>query len=318
MTTSSPLTPVSFRKNREHMPRLSEKRIPGRHSDRFWTEEEKKIIRDVYPSGGLIAVLARLPNRSKSGVYLQAAKLGLSRGGGQMRRIRHEPPPNFEETLRERWAEATGRGSVAALAEELGVPRFWLSQQACKLGLTVAHKKEPPWSAAEDELMKKVPLHDPERCAEIFQGHGFLRSPTAIAVRAKRLNLSRRRKSDMFTATQAAKILGVDNKTLSDWCIKGELRATRRDDRRLPQQGGAAWQISPTDLRDFIVAEIARLDIRKVERVAFVDLLTAVSARAEAALELVEELARDTGPDSIESVRRRAKALCQPIMNNNE
>ena len=72
------LTPVSFRKGRAHAPRLSTPYVPGRHAARFWTEEERAIIRQHYPKHGAAVCVIRLAarpgarQRTISGVYTQA------------------------------------------------------------------------------------------------------------------------------------------------------------------------------------------------------------------------------------------------------
>jgi hypothetical protein len=113
------------------------------------------------------------------------------------------------------------------LARILGEPRWLVSQRCRRLGLTRPRKKEPPWSAAEDELMKRVPLHDPDKCSEIFRAHGFNRTATAIMVRAKRINPSRRN-TCTFSARSAALVIGWDNKSVSEYCLKGLIKSTRR------------------------------------------------------------------------------------------
>ena len=44
------------------------------------------------------------------------------------------------------------------------------------------------------------------------------------------------------------------------------------------QQGGDAWAIEPDDLRRFVLDNLDRLDIRKVEKFAFVALLVGETA----------------------------------------
>ena len=267
------LRPVSFKKGRASAPRLSPKREPGRTSDRFWTEEEEAILRKYFPIGGVPAAGAHLPNRSKTSIYGQAYKLGLKREGRATRQNIIVAALGLDDALRARWPEMTEKGDVRKLAEELNVPRWWLSQRARQLGLTVAHKKEPPWTAAEEALMRKAPLHNPDRCSEIFREHGFNRSPTSICVKAKRMSLSRRATRTTFSGTSAAKVLGLNNKTITEYCIAGIIKATRRGTKRLPQQGGDTWDIEPHDLRAFVLDNLASFDIRKVEKIAFVELL---------------------------------------------
>jgi hypothetical protein len=158
------LTPVSFKKGREFKPRLSPPREPGRTSERYFSEYEKCVIRSHYPDGGAAGCMARLEGRSQAQIQRQAHALGVRFKGVGERRVFARPD---DETIRARWAELNGRGAVQRLADELGVPRHWLSARAIRLGLTTPHKKEPPWSEAEDALMRRAPLHDPRRAARL-------------------------------------------------------------------------------------------------------------------------------------------------------
>lgn len=279
----SGLTPVSFKKGRASEPRLSPRYVPGRRHSRFWTDAEIAIIAEHYPSGGMAGCLARLPGRTPAGIHQAARKLGIGSEKMPAERASHVYGPEMDERIRAEWPTLKGRGAVNALALALDVPRWWLSKQATKLGLSAPHRKEPRWTEAEDALMRKVPLHDPHRAARIFREHGYSRTATAIVVRAKRLDLSRRT-HETLSARATAKILGVDDKTVTTWCIAGDLKAGRRGSKRLVQQGGDAWAIEPADLRSFILDNLDRIDIRKVEKFAFVALIASPSpATAEAA-----------------------------------
>lgn len=275
--TARSLKPIPFTKVRESAPRLSAPYTPGRRSSRFWTDAELAILKEHYPKGGLSACMAHLPPErcSRSGIYEMARKLSLTSpnaGGGPKQKI--DVPDDIDDQIRAAWSNLDGRkkGEVAALADQLGVPRWWLTKRATALQLVIAHKKEPPWSQAENDLMRHVPLHDLDRCARIFRDHGFSRSATAIGVRAKRLSLSRR-PHETLSANAAAKILGIDGKAITALCISGELKAGRRGSQRLPQQGGDAWAIEPADLRRWIIDHVERVDLRKVEKFGFVALL---------------------------------------------
>lgn len=271
----SALKPVRFSTAKPPAPRISPVRDPGKQSSRYWTEKQKDVLRKYYPDGGIAACSVHLPadKQSRSGIYGMAHKLGL-KSSKQKTLNRIKPPDNFDDILRERWPMLDGkkRGAVNALADELKIPRWVISQRARKLGLTIPHKKEPPWTTAENELMKKVPLHDPDRCARIFHDHGFQRSATAIMVRAKRLNISRRF-NEGLSAIAAAKIVGFDPKTMGTYCVSGACKATKREDNRSPQQGGSRWVIKPEDLRRFALDNLERIDLRKVDKFEFVHLI---------------------------------------------
>lgn len=246
------LTPVSFSKPHRHEPRLSAPYVPGKRDKRFWTDAETDILRRYFPDGGAAACLARLPeHRTLSGVYGQAKKLGVNSKGVPAERRRHRITPELDDDIRKGWQQmdAGRKGAVAELAHRLGMPRWLLTKRMIVLGLTVRHKKEPNWTAAEDALMRKVPLHQPDKAAEIFRQHGFQRSPTAIVVRAKRLDLSRRTSREELSATKVVAILGVDGKFVTARILAGDLPARKRDDRRLAQQGGSSWDIKPADRR---------------------------------------------------------------------
>ncbi|MEF3129135.1 hypothetical protein [Rhizobium leguminosarum] len=278
------LKPVSFSKPRGHDPRISAQYVAGKRDKRFWTEDELNIIREYFPDGGAGACLARLPeHRTLSGVYQQVRKLGVKSSAMPTERKRHLATPELDQKIREEWQQldAGKKGVVNDLADRLGVPRWWLTKRLTHLGLTHRHKKEPLWTPAEDELMKRAPLHKPDKAAKMFREHGFIRSPTAIVVRAKRLNLSRRAAREELSARQAARILGIDDKAVTGRILSGELPATKREDNRRAQQGGSAWDVKPADLRQWILDNLDVVDLRKVDKVSFI-LLVAGSDNADA------------------------------------
>jgi hypothetical protein len=207
-------------------------------------------------------------------------KLGLKYVGTKKyagRAVDWTPPANIEETVRQRYPTLNGkkRGEMAALADELQVPRWWLSGLARRLGLAMPHKKEPPWTAPELLLLQSVPLHDVDKCAEIFRENGFARSPMSIRVKSTRVGLSRRY-SATFSATAISRILGVDSKTVTREIIAGDMKAEKRKTQRLAQQGGDPWSVTRADLRTYIVEHLERIDLRKVEKFEFVDVLVRV------------------------------------------
>ncbi len=270
------LTTVSFAKPIEAKPRHSAKYVPGHHSKRFWTEEEKQVLRDHYEERGAQYCAVKLPNRGIHRVHAMANKLGLHRKMGGANKVYVDVTPELDARIREEWLALTGKvkGEVTALADKLDVRCHWLSQRALKLGLVVPRvAKEPEWTAAELELLKRVPLHDPRRAAMMFRENGFIRTPAALCVKAKRLDISRRY-DETLSAGKAAKILGVDGKAFTVWIAKGIIQAERRETARLPQQGGNPWSISRAYFRQWIIDNIEVIDIRKVDKFAFVDLLT--------------------------------------------
>jgi hypothetical protein len=265
------LTPVSFHKERQREPRLSPPRVPGRTSSRYWQDAEVAIMLEHYEARGPAYCLSLLPGKTLRQVYAHANKLRLRapKAGVERRKIGTQ----YDEAIKEAWPLLRGLGAVSRLADKLGIPRHAVSQRARALGLTMPHKKEPPWTSAEAELLRKAPLHNPDKASAFFAAHGFRRSPSSIMNKCKRLDISRRFKGAL-SATAAAKILGIDNKTMAVWCGAGDLVAARRGSRRLVQQGGDAWAIEPAELRRFVIDNLDRIDIRKVDKHAFVALIS--------------------------------------------
>ncbi|MDR9502676.1 MAG: hypothetical protein RI601_12865, partial [Desulfurivibrionaceae bacterium] len=107
----------------------------------------------------------------------------------------------------------------------------------------------------------------------IFRNNGHQRSATAIAVKRVRLKCDTI-DIDNYTATQLAGELGVDIKTVTRWIEKGWLTATRKGTKRTAAQGGDQWHIKRKHIREFIIESIGIIDIRKVDKVWLVDILT--------------------------------------------
>ena len=72
--------------------------------------------------------------------------------------------------------------------------------------------------------------------------------------------------------------VGLDNKTVAEYCLKGIIKSGRRASKRLTQQGGAPHDISRTDLRQFVIENVELIDFRKVDKFALVDLLVATES----------------------------------------
>ena len=252
-----------------------------------WTDAEKAIVKQHYPVGGAAACKPLLPAyRTLGAIDTRAWLLGLQkpRLTKEQRRARGSYPTSdaMDQQIRDRWASMDGKGGgeISALAGELGVPRDWLTRRMTLLGLTIARRKEPDWTPAEDALFATLPLHNPKRAAQILRAHGFVRTPASIVSHAAKLKISRRDTHETYSANQAAPILGVDPTTVTTLCEGGHLVAERMDDARSVQQGGHRWAITPDDLRGYIRANIERIDLRRVDKLAFFHLIDSQPASA--------------------------------------
>jgi hypothetical protein len=217
-----------------------------------------------------------------------------------------------DAVIRNVWAswQQPRRGMVAAMAQQLGVPRSWLTVQLTRLGLAVPHAKEPNWTAAEDAMVPTLPLYNPKRCAAMMREAGFNRTPAAIVIRARKLELNRRDSHETYSANQAAQILGLDGKTVGAYCEQGIIAAERHDDERTIQQGGHRWSIQPNALRAFARQNLERIDFRQVDKFAFFALID-VAAPPKAAAPVRDPVKGWTADKRKRAYRRFGEIIIQ-------
>lgn len=241
---------------------------------RPWTGREEMILKRVYPAGGLQAAREALPDRSVSAIYQRAGVLQLrsphKRTG--VPRQRYQTSEFIDAAIRRAYQVTPDKGTVARLAQTLMRPRWWVSKRATKLGLVVPRFKESPWTPAELDIVQAHAHRSPATLRRTLQRHGFTRTETAIVVKLKRLGADRT-DPDHYTATGLADLMGVDVKTVTRWIETLGLVARRRGTDRTEQQGGDQWWIHRRDVRQFIIDNAAAVDLRKVDRTWFIDLL---------------------------------------------
>ena len=242
----------------------------------FWTNKEVEIVRAHYPAGGAVACVPLLPRRSKGSICQQARHLGLFYGNNRPRpRKIWETSAEIDRLIVECCQRCEGKATLKKLAQRISRPYWWAKKRAVALGVSspsLAGNKEQEWSAAELALLQDQSHKSPDVIARLFRQHGFQRSATAIVVKRKRMRFSTV-DTDHFTASQLAAEFGVDIKAVTRWIEKGWLQAKRRGTERTAAQGGDQWWIKRSQVKKFVVESIGVIDIRKVNKVWFVDLL---------------------------------------------
>lgn len=251
---------------------------------KHWTVPEVTIVRQQYPVAGVEACLALLPHRTKGSIYQQAAKLGLgfraSKAGNP--RKRWQTDLFTDDAIRAVYMATPKKNDVLELARRIGRPRWWVSKRAVQLGLKVPRFKEAAWTEDELDLLEKHAHKDVRTIARTFRAHGYTRSETSIHVKRKRLALGvreLRQQAGLYSAAQVASLMGVDGKTLTRWINLGWMKtAGRRGTARVVEQGGDAHEINADQIRQFIVEHPERVDLRKVDRLWFIELLGRTAA----------------------------------------
>ena len=180
--------------------------------------------------------------------------------------------PEIHARIEKIYKRDTGNGQVTALAKSLNYPRWKIGRYAIKQGWIAKQKKELDWNPYEIEILEKYAYHSPERIQIYLRKEGFHRTCTGIVLQRKRKKLLQ--DIDGFTsANKAALVLGVDYHFIRRMIDAGKLKAKRRGTLRVKEQGGDIWWISKENLRNYILNNLNEIDIRKVDKYAFVDLI---------------------------------------------
>jgi hypothetical protein len=160
---------------------------------------------------------------------------------------------------------------VRALAKAIGYPRWKITRYAVQAGLVPKQKKEPDWSQREIHILELNARWCPDVVQRKLKRAGFLRSVTGIVLKRKRLRLPGNLEG--MSSRQLALCLGVDDHFVTRAIQGGRLKGERRGTLRTEKQGGDMWFIKRKDIRAYIMSWLNEIDIRKVSKYWFVDLL---------------------------------------------
>jgi hypothetical protein len=239
---------------------------------RFWTTREETVLRERFPDGGYRACAPLLPGRSSCAIYAHAHSLGLKAPGGERRSDNYETSDAIDAVIKRTYQGEVRKGMVAQIARTLGRPRWWVTARARRLGVVAPRFKEADWTEEELSIAAGNAHRHPGTIRRMLARAGYQRSETAIVVKLKREGQTRA-DPDHFTATGLAGLMGIDAKTVMRWIEKGGLKAGRRGTNRSEAQGGDQYWIHRKDLRRFIAENAAAVDLRKVDKFWFIDLL---------------------------------------------
>ncbi len=243
---------------------------------RHWLTTEDRVLREKYASEGPAAAAAALPGRTIAAVYSRAKALGLKAPAparaGRGRRTAYQFTDAIDAEIRQVYQGNPTRGALNALCARLLMPRWAVSRRAQLIGLAQPRFKERDWTPREIELLNEHAWKTPVVVQRVFKREGFSRSATAIVVKAKRLHLSRD-EPGTFSACALAKLLGVHGKTVTRWIAVEGLRSERRGTKRQDVQGGDEHVIREKALRDWMRDHPQLVDLRKVDRFWFLELV---------------------------------------------
>jgi hypothetical protein len=169
----------------------------------------------------------------------------------------------------------TGFG-IRPLAKKVGLPHWALKKRARELGL--ARTKELPWSETELAILSRYAWMSDERIRLKLKAAGYARTVTAIHLKLKRMKF--KQDGNFYSAYSLAQALGIDPHAVTRWIKSGHLKAKFRGTARGPQQNGDSYLIQEKDVRRFILQHPTDIDLRKVDQLWFLDVITNGLGRA--------------------------------------
>jgi hypothetical protein len=172
--------------------------------------------------------------------------------------------------------DAKTRPGIRQLAKKVGMPHWALKKRARELGL--ARTKELPWSEPELEVLARNAWMSDERIRLKLKTAGYARTVTAIHLKLKRMRF--KHDGSFYSANGLAQALGIDSHAVTRWIKGGHLKAKFRGTARTEQQNGDIYLIHEKDVRRFILEHPTDIDLRKVDQLWFLDLITNGLVRA--------------------------------------
>jgi len=207
-------------------------------------------------------------------MYPAAASSPLApRRKDRERRPKYFFSPAMDDEIRDAYrlyVDYNNRKAIGSCARKLGLPKWMVTRRGGTLGL--ARVKEPAWGADEVALLERWGHLTDAVIQRKLKAAGFQRSVNGIHLKLKRLRI--KQNLDGYSACSLASTLGVDSHKVTNWIRRKMLRATLRGTDRTEQQGGDTFWITQNAVRDFVLAYADEVDLRKVEKWWFLDLVT--------------------------------------------
>ena len=166
--------------------------------------------------------------------------------------------------------DAKTRFGTRLLSKKVGIPHWTLKKRARELGL--ARTKELPWSEAELGILERYAWMNDERIRLKLKAAGYSRTVTGIHLKLKRMRF--KHDGSFYSAYSLAQALGIDPHAVTRWIKSVHLKAKFRGTTRTAQQNGDSYLIQEKNVRRFILEHPTEIDLRKVDQIWFLDLIT--------------------------------------------
>jgi len=204
---------------------------------------------------------------------------GMPQDGRAQHRRKYIFSDQADQLIREAYLSprnVKGMSSIHLLAKRLGMRHWALKKRARELGL--ARTKELPWSEPELAILSRYAWMSDERIRLKLKAAGYKRTVTGIHLKLKRMRF--KHDGSFYSACSLAQALGIDPHAVTRWIKSGHLKAKLRGTARTEQQNGDSYLIQEKDVRRFILDHPTDIDLRKVDQLWFLDLITNGLVRA--------------------------------------
>lgn len=237
------------------------------------TDEEKAIVREKWPLGGVREVRKHIPDANDLQIqnYARTADLLVS-GRKPYKRI--ESTEFIDAAIKKHYEKP--RPDLVALSRIIGRGRPWIKSRAAILG--VANPSSMPnyaWSPEEEKLFADCTDvgYTPRVVYRKFRQAGFRRTLGAIVSHFAVREISVQR--DYMTATDVAKLFKFsDISSVVKWISSGKLKAKKvNGDTSKGVKNAAIWKIKPEDLSKFMIANPELWNHKRMEKYVLLDLL---------------------------------------------
>lgn len=165
-----------------------------------------------------------------------------------------------------------GKG-VKAYAAEIGWPHWVLVKRAQELG--IARVKEKQWTKPELEALDELAHFTPAHIWRLFKLRGFKRSEASIACMRKKRGCFKA--APWYSSNSLATLMGVDQHMVADRWIPLGLQFIRKHTKRktTTRQHGDVKLFHQKELRRFFVQHPEEIDLLKVDKFWFLEMITA-------------------------------------------
>ena len=190
---------------------------------------------------------------------------------GQKFKEKYPVSEEAHEAIKRVYHQKPVSNQVNDLAKRLKLPRWKVTKHAVAQGWIAKQRKEPDWTEKETAALQNFARYTPHVAARKMRELGYNRTVTACVIKKKRMCMAQNLKGQ--SANAVSQCLGEDVHFVTKAIKRGDLVAKHRGTARTDRQGGDMYYIRDKDLRRFIIENVALIDLRKVDKYWFVDLL---------------------------------------------